>query len=179
MAGDFGQAFGRIRIVRFDGCGKLQIAQGVFVGAVDQRVFRQLRETCQRAVHLLWRAFEQPPATGGKQGVAAEQQAVMVIGDMAQGVAGDREDIEVQPEHADALVVLERYVPRRDLFAGRTIDFRVRRFFQLFDPADVVMMVVSDQNITQYPARIGRKPGMYRGGITRVDHRAAFAAVVL
>ena len=130
-------------------------------------------------MHLLRRAFEQASATGGKQGVTAEQQAVMVIGDMPQGVAGDGKDIEVPAQHADAVVVLEGHVPQRDGFAGWTVDCRVCRFFELLDAADVVMMMMSDQNITQHPTRMRGEPGLHWRGIARIDHGAALGAVVL
>ncbi|MNW22836.1 hypothetical protein D3C71_2245680 [compost metagenome] len=62
-------------------------------------------------------------------------------------MARDGKHIEIPSEHADTVVVLECNVSRGNAFARRAIDLCVCRFLQLFDTADMVMMVVSDQNI--------------------------------
>ncbi|VVN49473.1 hypothetical protein PS639_06417 [Pseudomonas fluorescens] len=98
---------------------------------------------------------------------------------MPQRMARDCDDLEVATQHAEAVVVLEGDVPGRDVFIGRSVDGRVRRFFQLLDAADMVMMMVSDQNIAQDPFRMRREPGLDRPGIARVDDCTAPGGVVL
>lgn len=169
LPSDGGQPFGDVGVARFDRNGEAQIAQGVFMSAVDQRIFGKGCKACQRAVHLLWRAFEQSSATGGEQGVTAKQQTLVIKGYVPQCMAGDLDDLEVTAQHADSVAILEGDVPRRDIFTGRAVDGSVCRFFELFDTADMVMMMVSDQNIAQYPFRMRREPGLDRRGISRID----------
>ncbi|MNN96312.1 hypothetical protein D3C81_2152740 [compost metagenome] len=65
------------------------------MGAVDLRFPGQGGEARQRAVHLLWRAFEQASAAGGEEGVATKQQAGVIIGNVSQGMAGNSDDVEI------------------------------------------------------------------------------------
>ncbi|MNP70289.1 hypothetical protein D3C76_1665060 [compost metagenome] len=98
---------------------------------------------------------------------------------MPQGMARHGVDIEVPAEHADLVVVMQGLVPRRDVFAGRAVNGGVRRILQRLDAADMIMVMVGDQDIAQDPARMGLEPGLYRCGVTRVDHGAALGGVVL
>ena len=51
----------------------------------------QAGQPLERAIHLLRRAFEQPPAAHREQGVADERDSLIVEdqGDVAERVAGD------------------------------------------------------------------------------------------
>src|SRR3989344_3002736 len=88
-------AIGVVRLYRE--C-EAEIRGGVFVPAVNRRFRRQGGKPRERIVQLPGRALEQPPAAGGKQGVAAKQQSVTVIGNVAGGMAGHIEHVELQTE---------------------------------------------------------------------------------
>ena len=45
--------------------------------------------------------------------------------------------------------------------------------------ADVVMMMVGDQDIAEHPARMRSQPGLHWRGIARIDHGATLGAVIL
>ena len=72
--------------------GKAQIWGGIFVRRIKQRFFGQLVESMEAVVKLLDCAGKYAAATGGEQGIAAENvQAVWIfqqIADMAVGMAG-------------------------------------------------------------------------------------------
>src|SRR3989338_1925224 len=87
-----------IGVVRLDREREAQICGGVFVSAVNRRLWRQSGKPRERIVQLPGRALEQPSAAGGKQGVAAKQQSVTVIGNVAGGMAGHIEHVELQTE---------------------------------------------------------------------------------
>ena len=76
----------------WQGCrGKEQVAERVFVGAVDLRGWGQRGESLQRMVELLCGSAEQTATAPGKEGVAAEEHRRSAgrcteIGDMVGGV---------------------------------------------------------------------------------------------
>ena len=75
----FGCGQGRLNVgvVRLDMQGKAQIGGGVFVRRIKQRFFGQLVESVEAVVKLLDCAGKYAAATGGEQGIAAENvQAV-------------------------------------------------------------------------------------------------------
>jgi hypothetical protein len=43
----------------------------------------------------------------------------------------------------------------------------------------MIMMMVSDQDVAQYPTLMRRQPCLHGRGITRIDHGAALGVVVL
>ncbi|MNY32917.1 hypothetical protein D3C86_1671630 [compost metagenome] len=51
--------------------------------------------------------------------------------------------------------------------------------FQALDTADMVMMVMRDQDVVQLPAAVGSQPIQYGLRVARVDHCAAFARSIL
>src|SRR3989344_1746668 len=114
-------AIGVVRLYRE--C-ETQIRGGVFMAAVNRCIRWQRRETHERIVQLSGGAFEQPPATGGKQGIAAKQQPMTVIGNMAGGMARHIEHVELQPEciEAYAVAAVQAVGQCRDMFLRRTVD---------------------------------------------------------
>src|SRR5690606_39620900 len=84
----FGKPLGDGRVGGFHGPREAQIAQCVFVGAVDTCLRWQRGKALQRVEHLFDRAFEQAAATGCEQRVAAEEPGglwiIVEIGDMAE-----------------------------------------------------------------------------------------------
>ena len=77
---------------------KAQIGQGVLMRAVDMGCIGQCGQLFQRRKHLCRRAFEQPSAAAGKQGVAAKQPIPFrrKVGDMAMRMAGDIKDVQAE-----------------------------------------------------------------------------------
>ena len=134
-------------IVRLDGGRETQVRQRVLVRAADLGVVGQRGQALQRVVHLRRRAFEQAAAAGGEQRVAAEQQrrlggAAFKIGDVAGGVAGHIDDLEVPAEHRDGVAVAQRQIRLGDGFAGRRPDRALQARTQRVDAADVIGVVV-------------------------------------
>ena len=70
----FGCGQGRLNVgvVRLNMQGKAQIGGGIFVGWIKQRFFGQLVESVKTVVKLLDCAGKYAAATGGEQGIAAE-----------------------------------------------------------------------------------------------------------
>ena len=69
--------------------------------------------------------------------------------------------------------------PPWNFFVGRPHYTRTGGRLQSFNAADVIEMMVGDQNIAQLPAWVGRQPGLDRRGVTRVNNRAAALLQVL
>ena len=78
-------------VVGFDAFGKSQVFQGIFVGATDCGVIRQGFEAFERREKLLGRAFEEATAPRGKEGVAAKEPSVAILGDVPAGVPRHRD----------------------------------------------------------------------------------------
>ena len=69
-------------------CCEAQIAEGIFVGAIDGGILRQCGELLQAVEHLRCRALKEAPATCGEEGVAAEKRVFPDIGEMIAGMTG-------------------------------------------------------------------------------------------
>ena len=167
------------QVVRFHGLGKLEVALGVFVGAVHQRVGGQGRQALKRGVHLLGCAFEQATAAGGEQGIATQQHARVIKRDVPQGMARHGIHVEIPAQYADAVVIVQVDVPRRDLLVGRAIDLGAGHTFDLLHAADMIMVMVGDQDIAEVPLGVLLEPGQYGSGIAGVDHGATVGMGVL
>ncbi|MOA02368.1 hypothetical protein D3C78_1218160 [compost metagenome] len=159
QAGGFPGALLQGGIVRLHGQGEAQVAQGVLVGAVHAGLRRQAGQALQRGVHLLGGAFEQAAATGGEQGVAAEQQGLVAVateqGDMPGGMPGHVQHLPLAVEHAQALVVLEGDIAPGNLLQGRAEHPCAGLRFERRNAAGVVVVVVGDQDVAELPARMG------------------------
>jgi hypothetical protein len=121
------------------------------VGAEDARVVGQRGDALEGVVHLPGRSFEEAAAAGAEQRVATEQAAVAVEGDVAEGMPRHRHHAKFESEvcKADSVSIVEP--PRR---AGHSLSRRAedRRAVpprQRRDPADVVGMMVRDEDGTQ------------------------------
>ena len=98
---------------------------------------------------------------------------------MPQGVSGHFIYVEALAKHIDLIAVAQRQVTARDILSGRAQHPRTGNRLQSFNSADVIEMMVSDQNVAQLPAGIGRQPGLDGGGITWINNRAAALLRVL
>src|SRR3989344_1844312 len=134
-------AIGVVRLYRE--C-EAQIRGGVFVPAVNRRFRRQGGEARERIVQLCRGAFKQPSAAGGKQGVAAKQQPMTVISNMAGGMAGYIEHVELESERveADAIAAVQAMGQCRDMFLRRAIHRHVVMRQQFLHAADMVAVMV-------------------------------------
>jgi hypothetical protein len=163
----------RVKVVRFHGQREGQVGLGVFMPTVNLRVVRQLCQTLQRRMHHPGAALEQPSAAGAEQGVAAEQRAAAVQGDVTEGVTGNGDDVEIglQAIHVRTLGVVQRPRQRRDrlAFMGRTIDRHRPALAQAVDAMGMVPMMVRHQNRPQcQPLRI--KPAQDGFRLAGVHH---------
>lgn len=96
-----------------------------------------------------------------------------------QGCAGHRQHLEGQPQRGDLGIVFERQVTAWDLLAGRAADPRPGCPFEFGYAADMIVVVMGDEDILQLPAWVGLKPVQHRLGVTRIDHRTvAFGSIL-
>ena len=137
-----------IGVVRLDREREAQICGGVFVSAVNRRLWRQSGKPRERIVQLPGRALEQPSAAGGKQGVAAKQQPMTVISNMAGGMAGHIEHVELESERveADAIAAVQAMGQCRDMFLRRAIHRHVVMRQQFLHAADMVAVMVGTED---------------------------------
>ena len=129
--------------------GERQVREGVLVTATHQGRIRQGPQSIQRLQHLRRGAFEQAAAAGAEQGVAAEQQAVPDVGDMAQRVSRHLQDGEGQADfrQPDGIAFGDDAVDRRKARVGRAVHPGRRKGApQSVDATDVVAMVVGDED---------------------------------
>src|SRR5205085_11261555 len=75
-----------------------QVRHRVFVPAVDARGRRKRGELVERCHHLRGSSLEQSPATGGKQGVAAEHYFLADARDMPGGMSRYVEYRQLEPD---------------------------------------------------------------------------------
>ncbi len=140
--------------------------------AGDPGRVRQRREPCQRDRHLLGGALEDPPAAGGEQGVATQDQPAAVVGHVAGGVAGNVDHLErhVGSGHEDTVAVANRVVDAVDVLAAGTPDRGRPGGEEVSEPADVVAVVVGDQDSRELELVSG-KVVEDRTRVSGIDHQ--------
>ena len=118
------------------------------MGTVDQGLSGQIRETTEGSVHLLGCALEYPAATTRKKSVADECEFGTAVGDVAGGVARDVENLEVETEvrKGNDITALDRVVDCGDIFSSRTEYRDLPRPENLVDAADVITVVVGEED---------------------------------
>ncbi len=182
-AGDFGEALGNILIIGLDGLGEAQITQRVFVGAINQRAVRQFGQTLEGVMHLLWRTLEQTSTACCEQRVAAEQQGrcsvFMVEGDMTERVAGNCMHHKLEAEHCQSVMVDQCDIACRNSLCRRSEYACPGRLLEFRHAADMIIVVVGDENIGQPVVRMLRQPAQHRFRVARIDHSALLARKVL
>lgn len=87
--------------------------------------------------------------------------------------------MEAASQHLDVRAVVQGQVAGRDVFPRRAADAGAGRGFQRGHAADVVRVVVGDEDVAELPVAMRLQPGQYRRGIARIDHGAAARRVVL
>ncbi|MNH13994.1 hypothetical protein D3C79_735800 [compost metagenome] len=102
-----------------------------------------------------------------------------IISNVSQGVSGYGNDLEIQIEHAHAGVIVQRQVTARDRLVYGAAYPRTGGRLELLDTADMVVVMVGDQNVVQLPAWMGLKPGQHGGRVARVDHRTTLVGRIL
>jgi len=123
-------------------------------------------------VHLPGGTFEDPAAAAGEEGVADERVPGAEVGHVAGGVAGDVDHVEpkIELRDNDRVTAHHRVVDRRDLFPPRPED-RCRVLMEdLADTADVVLVVVGEEDRRDLHAAI-REDSEDRLGLAGIDDR--------
>lgn len=159
-----------VDIVRFDQPREFEIGQRVFMRAINIRFQRERRQLGERSEHLLRRAFENAPASAGKQRIAAEQRPFAKIGDMSDRMARHfqyAETLRRQAGDGNDIAFGNRMIHLRDIFFCGPIDRSRMARKQRVDAADMVVMMVRDQNGRQLQAVFAQKP----------FHRRRFAGI--
>lgn len=150
------------------------------MGAIKEGVIGQGREPLQRSIHLGWAAFEQAATAGTEEGVATKQHAMAVIGDVAQGMAGDVEDIQAQAVPVDLIPVIEplAVVIRHGVMLGAIEAGMGEMVEQIRDAAHMVAMMVGQQDgIELKPEGLelkpeGLEPLQHGGRLARIHDQA-------
>ena len=143
-------ALNQLCVVGFDSQRKAQIRQCVFVRAVDACCGWKGREACQRRVHLCRGALEEPPATGRKKRVAAEEYFAAKVGDVAASVPRDAHDLPAQVwryRQLDHVAVRQWMRHTGDSFDRGTVHRYARPVGgERRDTADMIGVVMRDQD---------------------------------
>lgn len=143
------------------------------MGAIEEGVIGQGREPLQGSIHLGGAAFEQAATAGTEEGVATKQHAIAVIGDVAQGMAGDVEDIQTQAVPVDLIPVIEplAVMIRHGIMFG-AIEAGMRETMeQISDAAHMVAMMVGQKNgIELKPERL--EALQHGGRLARIHDQA-------
>ncbi len=126
-------------------------------------------------MQLLRRAHEEASATGTKQRIAAEHGAGAaktwaIIGEVAAGVAGYGDDLEVHADagYRDVFAARQRVAHAGDVFDGRTEHRHGGMGQQFGNAADMVAVVVGGKDGTEAVAAL-RQVFQDRRGVARVD----------
>ena len=98
---------------------------------------------------------------------------------MTQCVAWYEKYVELQAQHFNGIIVIERHVSPRNVLKCRAPDLGVSVLSKWQNPADMVGVVVGDQNVTEDPARMLDQPVHNRCGVARIDHGATLIRCVL
>ncbi|MNH25624.1 hypothetical protein D3C81_1582840 [compost metagenome] len=153
------------------------------MGAVHCCLLWQGRQAGEGRLHLFGCTFEHAPATGGEQGIATEQDGrcwlVAEEGDMPQGVAGYRQHLESHTQHVHPVAFVQCQVAAGNAFVGGATDPCAGQLPEPLHTADMVIVVVGDEDVAQHPFGVGSQPALHRAGIARVDHRTtAFGSIL-
>ena len=165
-------------IVAIDAQGEGGVGLGVLVCRAQPDGVRQCGDAIERGQHGFRRALEQASAAETEQGVAAEQQVTDAVGHMARGMArnGHHLDWRRRRSQFDALAIGDPARGQRDTGVLRGEDDRVVACGQCGDAADVVGMVMGQQQRAQPQARVLQGRFQWRR-VTRV-HRQGIAGRV-
>jgi len=165
------------RILRFGRGGQAAVGFGGFVAEADEGVARKPRQALERYEHLLRAAFEQAPAAEAEEGVAAEQPAAAMEGDVGEGMAGDLHHFQVQPErfHPEAIAFADPMRGVADAIVVRGVAGYVEALEQRADAADMVRMVVGQQDRHRPEAAFDCRE--HRRRVARIDYQG-FAGIV-
>ena len=133
----------------FDGQRKLQVGQGVLVGAAHPRGPWQGGQAVKRVQHLGRRAFKQTPAPPRKKRIATKKQWVLARGlppkgDVTQGMAWHLVDLKLQAMPVKAVTLLQALGWHGHVFEGGAHDAGPSAGHQFGQAAGVIGMVVRD-----------------------------------
>jgi hypothetical protein len=157
--------------------GEGSIRHGVLVPAANPGLGGQGGKPPQRIQHLSRRAFEQATAAQAEQGIAAEQHAIPVEGDMAGGMARDFEDLE--PPWTDGNPFAIGHAPAGGgdaRIVGGDHGEPGPALQQLRHASDVVVVVVGKQDAV-WRGRIAQGV-QHRRGIAWIDDQRSRCAIV-
>ena len=129
-----------------EGC----IGQRVFVRAADEGICRERREAIERRAHRGGIALEHAPTAQTKERIAAEQQAMPVVGDVGSGVPMHLEHVESIRIGIDHITRAHSPGGEGDARFMRCDDRRIRPpFQQRRNAANVVVVVMGEQDCGQ------------------------------
>src|SRR5690606_41944725 len=103
----------------------------------------------------------------------------MEIGDMAQGMTGHLDHLQVLLEDANTLAVSEPLIERGYLLRGGAVNLGAILRLELLDADDIVMKVVSNKDVCHLPARARIQPSLNSGGSDGVHDCTVLLAGVL
>jgi hypothetical protein len=142
------------------------------MAAIDPGAARQIAQPVKRAPHLVHAALDHPAAAKREQGVADEDQPVFckVPGNMAPGVPGRVDDFRLVAGKVIGLARLDRLVDPGDTAGIGPVGHHLGAMtgLQRRDGGDVVVMVMGDEDMGQFPPCLAKRPldGRFLG---RVD----------
>lgn len=157
-------------VAGFQAQGKCAVGFGVFVPTTNLRVRSKRSELAQGIEHLLRGAFKKSSAANTEKRVAAEKQAVTMVGDMGAGVTRnmDCHEFEFGSRDPDPAGVVNVPVGARDARITRRDDLRVELRQDACDATDVIRVVVGEQYAAQ-PQASFLQYGQNRGGLSGIN----------
>ena len=169
-----GRARLQCRIVGLDRQRELDVGGGIFVAAIESEIVRQRAQLEKRIPHHGVGALEYPAAADREQRVGGEQRFLGVehIGDVVERVAGRLQYAPEQAADLDDFGIGDAQVDVCDF--GRLVMWRddaaIVFLFEFGDPADMIAMMMGDQDIGELPALALERP-QDGAGFRRVDRR--------
>lgn len=160
----------QVRIVRVDLECETQVGKGVFMRTADQCVAGQGGQPLQAGMQHRRGAFENLAAATGKQRITAEKPAMAKISQVAEGVAGDFQDLELKSHRLDRArrAFAKWMIDAADSVAGWSIDGK-RVVPQKFLDATTMVAVMMGEEHGHGRDGLPVQPFKYRLRLPRID----------
>lgn len=170
---DLSQTLAQSHIVGLNLKGKAQVAERVFMTAIQLRGVRQCHQFLQTLMHLLGAALEQAPTAASKQGVTGKQMRCHQKGNVVQRVTGGGEDDSFCPQTGQRQcgAICHCMGNAVNGLITRPIHWDGMRRGQRLKAADVVTVMVGNQQRSQ-GQRLCSQKFLNHGRITGIDDDA-------
>jgi hypothetical protein len=139
----------------------------------------QCSQTFKGIQHLLGRTFEQAAAADAEECVSTKQQVFTVESNVAAGMSGHADDVELALRRGDldAVSIDDAMGCQADAWIVRSMNRDVRMHVQASHPADVIRVMMRQQNGTQLQM-LAAQFIEHGFSLTRIDDKSVAKIVV-